>query len=36
MLDDDRLAHLRAVADYPDLTGTRYRLVRRLGNGRGS
>ena len=33
MLDDDRLAHLRAVADYPDLTGTRYRLVRRLGRG---
>jgi serine/threonine protein kinase len=33
MLDDDRLAHLRAVADLPDLTGTRYRLIRRLGRG---
>ncbi len=33
MLDDDRLAHLRAVASLPDLTGTRYRLVRRLGSG---
>src|SRR5262249_30878731 len=27
------LAHLRAVASLPDLTGTRYRLVRRLGSG---
>jgi serine/threonine protein kinase len=33
MLDDDRLAHLRAVASLPDLTGTRYRLIRRLGSG---
>jgi serine/threonine protein kinase len=33
MLDDARLAHLRAVADLPDLTGTRYRLIRRLGRG---
>ena len=33
MLDDDRLAHLRAVASLPDLTGTRYRLVRALGSG---
>ncbi|HET8946368.1 MAG TPA: serine/threonine-protein kinase [Candidatus Polarisedimenticolia bacterium] len=33
MLDDDRLAHLRAVAALPDLTGTRYRLIRRLGSG---
>jgi len=33
MLGDERLAHLRAVADLPDLTGTRYRLIRRLGRG---
>ncbi|HZN02216.1 MAG TPA: serine/threonine-protein kinase [Candidatus Polarisedimenticolia bacterium] len=33
MLDDERLAHLRAVVDLPDLTGTRYRLVHRLGAG---
>jgi eukaryotic-like serine/threonine-protein kinase len=33
MLSDERLAHLRAVADLPDLTGTRYRLIRRLGSG---
>jgi serine/threonine protein kinase len=33
MLDDQRLAHLRAVASLPDLTGTRYRLVRALGSG---
>jgi serine/threonine protein kinase len=33
MLDDQRLAHLRAVASLPDLTGTRYRLVRALGRG---
>ena len=33
MLDDDRLAHLRAVAELPDLTGTRYRLVRCVGRG---
>jgi eukaryotic-like serine/threonine-protein kinase len=33
MLDDDRLAHLRSVASLPDLTGTRYRLIRRLGRG---
>ncbi|HEV8202512.1 MAG TPA: serine/threonine-protein kinase [Candidatus Polarisedimenticolia bacterium] len=32
-MDDERLAHLRAVADLPDLTGTRYRLIRRLGSG---
>ncbi|HKQ97921.1 MAG TPA: serine/threonine-protein kinase [Candidatus Polarisedimenticolia bacterium] len=30
---DERLAHLQAVADLPDLTGTRYRLLRRLGRG---
>jgi len=33
MLSDERLEHLRAVADLPDLTGTRYRLIRRLGRG---
>ena len=33
MLDDESLAHLREVVDYPDLSGTRYRLVRRLGRG---
>ncbi|HEV8122367.1 MAG TPA: serine/threonine-protein kinase [Candidatus Polarisedimenticolia bacterium] len=33
MLDDARLAHLRAVASLPDLTGTRYRLIRPLGRG---
>jgi serine/threonine protein kinase len=33
MTEDERLAHLRAVADLPDLTGTRYRLIRRLGRG---
>jgi len=32
-MDDETLAHLRAVAELPDLTGTRYRLVRRLGAG---
>jgi len=33
MLTPDALEHLRAVADLPDLTGTRYRLVRLLGRG---
>ena len=33
MLDDESLAHLREVVDFPDLTGTRYRLIRRLGRG---
>ena len=33
MLTDERLEHLREIADLPDLSGTRYRLIRRLGRG---
>jgi len=33
MLRDDVVGHLRDVADLPDLSGTRYRLVRRLARG---
>ncbi len=33
MLTDDVLDHLRAVADLPDLTGTKYRLLATLGRG---
>lgn len=33
MLDDAVLDHLRRVAAFPDLTGTRYRLIDRLGQG---
>ena len=32
-LSDDAVAHLREVAELPDLTGTRYELVRELGRG---
>jgi serine/threonine protein kinase len=33
MLNDSIVAHLRAVADLPDLTGTRYELVEPIGRG---
>jgi len=33
MLSDDTLRHLREVIDQPDLSGTSYRLIRRLGRG---
>ena len=33
MLDDRRLRHLQEIADLPDLSGTRYRPLRRLGRG---
>ena len=32
-LPDAVIEHMRAVADEPDLTGTKYRLVGRLGRG---
>ena len=32
-LSDDAVAHLRVVAEQPDLTGTRYELVREVGRG---
>ncbi len=32
-LSDDTIAHLRAVADEPDLSGTKYRLIELLGRG---
>jgi serine/threonine protein kinase len=32
-LSDDAVAHLRAVTEQPDLSGTRYELVRELGRG---
>jgi serine/threonine protein kinase len=32
-LSDQALAHLRAIADRPDLTGTRYELIEPLGRG---
>jgi serine/threonine protein kinase len=32
-LSDDAVAHLRTVADEPDFSGTRYRLVRELARG---
>ena len=32
-LSDDAIAHLREVTELPDLTGTRYELVRELGRG---
>ncbi len=32
-LSDDAVAHLRSVADEPDFSGTRYRLVRELARG---
>ena len=32
-LSDDAVAHLRDVAEQPELTGTRYELVRELGRG---
>ena len=32
-LSDDSVAHLREVAERPDLTGTRYELIRELGRG---
>jgi serine/threonine protein kinase len=32
-LSDDTLSHLRYIAETPDLTGTRYQLVRELGRG---
>ena len=32
-LSDDAVAHLRQIAELPDLTGTRYELVRELGRG---
>lgn len=32
-LSDDAVAHLRAITEQPDLTGTRYELVRELGRG---
>jgi len=33
MLDDEVVRHLKGVVDLPDLSGTRYRLLRRLGQG---
>ena len=32
-LSDDALSHLQYIAETPDLTGTRYQLVRELGRG---
>src|SRR6185295_12174221 len=32
-LSDEVLAHVSAVSDAPDLSGTKYRLVRELGRG---
>jgi serine/threonine protein kinase len=32
-LSDDAVAHLREITEQPDLTGTRYELVRELGRG---
>ena len=32
-LTDDRLQHLRAVVDLPDLTGTKYEVIRKLDRG---
>ncbi|HEX2059665.1 MAG TPA: serine/threonine-protein kinase [Thermoanaerobaculia bacterium] len=32
-LSDDAVAHLREIAETPELTGTRYELVRELGRG---
>jgi eukaryotic-like serine/threonine-protein kinase len=33
MIDDRSIARLREIADIPDLSGTRYRAIRRLGQG---
>lgn len=32
-LSDDNLKHLRQIIDLPDLTGTQYELIRKLGSG---
>ena len=32
-LSDDAIAHLREITEQPDLTGTRYELLREAGRG---
>ena len=32
-LSDEAVAHLREITELPDLSGTRYELVRELGRG---